>query len=142
MGRSKFIALGLLVAISIGISRPTGATSCMRGPYIIFFDAGIAYIKEPARQILDNAISAAGNCGYGATMLAGHTDGSEDSSLAEKRLNTVRAYLVAHGIPQEDISMESFGATQPRVLKPDEASDEQNRRVEISFGPIMAALPG
>ena len=133
MVRWKLVAPVTFAALSLSVSQPAQSLSCPVGPYIVFFDSGHAYIRPEQREILDNAILAAGSCMYARTMLAGHTDTSEDPALAQKRLSTVRAYLAAHGIPQEDITLESFGAGQPRIPTPDGVTEPQNQRVEVTF---------
>lgn len=119
----------------MGTPQPIRALSCATGPYIVFFDHDLGFIDVKGRMVLDNAIASANNCGGSATFLAGHTDTSESPLVADKRLRTVRTYLEARGIPSDDIWMQNFGASQLRIPTGEGVPEEQNRRVEVSFGP-------
>ncbi|NQZ45897.1 MAG: OmpA family protein, partial [Erythrobacter sp.] len=55
--------------------------------------------------------------------------------LAERRNESVRAYLTGRGIPDARISSEAFGESQPRVPTDDGVRELQNRRVEVTYGP-------
>ena len=72
-------------------------------------------------------------------MLAGHTDRSGsvtyNMGLAERRNASVQAYLAGRGVPEDRISSEAFGESQPRVPTADGVRELQNRRVEITYGP-------
>lgn len=121
--------IGILVGLailSIVTASPARALRCNVGPFIVFFDADNAYLSKEARGILDNVTNTASTCGYGRTLMAGHTDTKEEASLAGKRLDVVRAYLSAHGIPNEDITGTAFGARQPRVPTGPDVSERQN----------------
>ena len=75
--------------------------------------------------------------------VTGHTDriGSDASNLmlSQERANTVKAYLVAQGVPAQLITAKGVGSTQPVVTcnGPKSASViaclQQNRRVVISI---------
>jgi outer membrane protein OmpA-like peptidoglycan-associated protein len=105
--------------------------TCVVGPYVVFFDADNAYINKDARKVLDHVSENADACGYGRTLLSGHTDTKEQSTLARKRVEVVRAYLTAHGIPEADISEKAFGAQHQRIRTGPNVAERQNRRVEI-----------
>jgi OOP family OmpA-OmpF porin len=69
--------------------------------------------------------------------LNGHTDdlGPKrlNAALALRRAKAARAWLVAHGIEEARITVQSFGATVPIDGAIVPASRFQNRRVEIEF---------
>jgi outer membrane protein OmpA-like peptidoglycan-associated protein len=111
---------------------------CNKGPYIVFFDWDKSDITPEAATILDNAITAYGNCNSVPIMLAGYTDrsGTRSTTSASRRRNTsVRAYLTSHGIPDGSITSQAFGEANPRVPTADGVRELQNRRVEITYGP-------
>jgi outer membrane protein OmpA-like peptidoglycan-associated protein len=89
--------------------------------------------------VLNSAITAYGDCGTAAIMLAGHTDRSGsvtyNMGLAERRNESVQEYLTGRGIPAARISAEAFGESMPRVPTADGVRELQNRRVEITYGP-------
>jgi outer membrane protein OmpA-like peptidoglycan-associated protein len=118
---------------------PPPVAQCNQGPYIVFFDWDKSDITPEAATILNNAVTAYGNCGTAAIMLAGHTDRSGSTQynmgLAERRNTSVRNYLTGRGIPAARISSQAFGESMPRVPTADGVRELQNRRVEISYGP-------
>lgn len=127
---------GMLATFAAIASAPTSALSCAQGPYIIFFDHGNAFVDGRARVVLDYAVSSVGNCGYALTYIAGHTDTSEIPSLADKRARVVKAYFAARGVPEDDITTLGMGAAHQRIPTGPDVREEQNRRVEITFGPL------
>jgi outer membrane protein OmpA-like peptidoglycan-associated protein len=105
----------------------------------VFFDWDKSDITPDAAAILDNAISQYTNCGNAAVMLAGHADRSGSAKynvgLSQRRADAVKAYFVAHSIPDGVISEQAFGESRPRVETADGVREVQNRRVEITYGP-------
>ena len=105
----------------------------------MFFDWDESTITPEAATVLNSAITAYGDCGTAAIMLAGHTDRSGsveyNMGLAERRNASVREYLTGRGIPGGRISSEAFGESMPRVPTADGVRELQNRRVEITYGP-------
>ena len=112
---------------------------CNTGPYIVFFDWDQSDITPEAATILDNAVSAYADCGMASVMLAGHADRSGSAKynvgLSERRNGSVRDYLSGRGVPDDRISSEAFGESQPRVPTEDGVRELQNRRVEVTYGP-------
>ncbi|MXO70922.1 OmpA family protein [Altererythrobacter buctensis] len=115
------------------------ATPCNQGPYIVFFDWDQSVITPEAARVLDSAVTAYGNCGTAAIMLAGHADRSGSTQynvgLSERRNAAVQTYLAGKGIPAARISAQAFGESQNRVPTADGVRELQNRRVEITYGP-------
>jgi OOP family OmpA-OmpF porin len=66
-------------------------------------------------------------------QIAGHTDSSGDAEynhrLSIRRAETVRQYLVSHGISAGRLEATGFGKDRP--LNPDDPANPANRRVEI-----------
>ena len=118
---------------------PPPAPVCNKGPYIVFFDWDKSDITPEAATILDNAVTAYGNCASVPIMLAGYTDRSGSTKynqgLSERRNTSTRSYLSAHGIPDGSITTQAFGEGNPRVPTADGVRELQNRRVEITYGP-------
>ena len=112
---------------------------CNTGPYIVFFDWDKSDITAEAATVLDSAVSAYGNCDNVPIMLAGYTDrsGTEqyNMGLSQRRNASVRTYLNGKGIPDDAISSQAFGESNPRVPTADGVRELQNRRVEITYGP-------
>ena len=112
---------------------------CNQGPYIVFFDWDQSLITPEAATVLDSAVTAYGNCGRAAVMLAGHADRSGSTTynvgLSERRNAAVTTYLTGRGIPAARITGEAFGESQNRVPTADGVRELQNRRVEVTYGP-------
>ena len=115
------------------------AMVCNKGPYIVFFDWNKSDISAEASNILDNAVTAYGNCPSVPIMLAGYTDSSGtpqyNMGLAERRDQSVQGYLTSHGVSAGAISSHAYGEANQRVPTADGVRELQNRRVEISYGP-------
>jgi OmpA-OmpF porin, OOP family len=118
---------------------PPVAKVCTPGPYIVFFEWDKADITPEASSILDNAVTAYGDCGQAQVMLAGHADKSGapkyNIGLSQRRNANVRAYLEGKGIGSGVIATQAFGESAPRVETSDGVRELQNRRVEITYGP-------
>jgi OmpA-OmpF porin, OOP family len=65
----------------------------------------------------------------------GHTDSTGNAArnqrLSENRANSVRRWLVSHGVASAGVSSLGFGSTRPLVSNEDEEGRRQNRRVEF-----------
>ncbi len=118
---------------------PSAAAVCSPGPYIVFFEWDKSDITPEAASILDNAVTAYGDCGQAQVMLAGHADKSGtpkyNLGLSQRRNDAVQGYLTSKGIPGGTITTKAFGEGAPRVETADGVRELQNRRVEISYGP-------
>jgi len=112
---------------------------CNKGPYIVFFDWDKSDITPEAASILDNAVTAYGNCNSVPIMLAGYADRSGtpkyNQGLSGRRNESVTGYLTSHGVASGAITSQAFGETNPRVPTADGVRELQNRRVEITYGP-------
>ncbi len=118
---------------------PPAAAVCSPGPYIVFFEWDKSDVTPEAASILDNAVTAYGDCGQAQVMLAGHADKSGtpkyNLGLSQRRNDAVQSYLTGKGIPGGVITTKAFGEGAPRVETADGVRELQNRRVEISYGP-------
>ncbi len=104
--------------------------------YMIFFDEGSDALSPAslseivlAKTEIDRRVAA-------EIMVIGHTDraGSEEvnEALSQRRVEAVRAWLLAAGIAEADIETASRGEREPLVPTADGVADPRNRRVEIS----------
>ncbi|WP_156418590.1 MULTISPECIES: OmpA family protein, partial [unclassified Sphingopyxis] len=119
---------------------PPPPAVCEPGPYIVYFDWDQSNITPEAAATLDNAISAYNRgCSGTQVWLAGHADRSGSAKynvgLSQRRNDAVRSYLTARGISDGSISAEAFGESRPAVATADGVRNDQNRRVEIKYGP-------
>ena len=113
---------------------------CEPGPYIVYFDWDQSAITPEAAATLDNAISAYNRgCSGQQVMLAGHADRSGSAKynvgLSQRRADAVKSYMTACGVADGSITTQAFGETRPAVATADGVRNDQNRRVEITYGP-------
>jgi len=106
----------------------------------VFFDWDKSDIRADAASVLD-AVAAQYQTGRCPTsvMLAGHADRSGPATynvgLSQRRNASVRSYLSSRGVPDGAMSSEAFGESRPLVQTADGVREQQNRRVEITYGP-------
>jgi outer membrane protein OmpA-like peptidoglycan-associated protein len=72
-------------------------------------------------------------------VVEGHTDsqgsGPTNQGLSERRAESVRAYLVSHGIAADRVTSQGFGSTRPVANNGSAEGRADNRRVEIVVQP-------
>ena len=99
------------------------------------FALGSAELTEPGESVLDQAAVIIQSQPGLQVLIAGHTDsaGSNESNeaLARQRAGAVRNYLLTRGVPSYRLVAVSYGELFPNQ----EASAEQNRRIEFEVGP-------
>ncbi|MEP0190853.1 MAG: OmpA family protein [Erythrobacter sp.] len=147
--RGSWIALLALAAAPLAAEQTqsiapqpiTGAELCNVGPYVVFFDWDSSEINAKSSFILDNVVSAFGNCGSSYVTMVAHTDRSGSASyniaLAKRRNQSVLSYLTTAGFPPGRITMRSMGEKQLRFETRDGERALDNRRVVITFGPAQ-----
>jgi outer membrane protein OmpA-like peptidoglycan-associated protein len=116
------------------------ATSCVSGPWILFFDLDDDQLSAESAATLEKTAEAYRVCGFGGHLfLAGHSDragpGAYNMALARRRAESVRAALLRHGIPPGVLIVEVLGEKRTLVDTADGVPEAQNRRVEIILGP-------
>ncbi len=122
------------------VQEPAPVVQCQPGPYIVFFDWDKSDITSEAAATLDNAISAYNaGCTGTSVMLAGNADRSGNArynvGLSQRRADAVASYMTGRGIPGSVITTQAFGESRPRVETPDGVRNDQNRNVQITYGP-------
>ncbi len=113
---------------------PRGMVITLSGA--VLFASGKADLFPTANTKLDNVVTALTSQSPESKMVVeGHTDSQGaaafNQDLSQKRAESVRAYLVSHGIASDRVRAQGFGLTRPIG---DNASPEgraNNRRVEI-----------
>lgn len=91
-------------------------------------------LRPDAKAILDTLVETLKSHPDMKVEIAGHTDstGSQayNLSLSDKRAAAVREYLVAQGIPSDQVSSKGYGEAQPVADNATVDGRELNRRVE------------
>jgi OmpA-OmpF porin, OOP family len=99
------------------------------------FDFNKATLTTEGRAHVDHAISIMKENAAMAVVVEGHTDsiGSDayNMKLSQRRADTVRDYMVGHGISGSRIKTEAFGKTKPVASNKTAAGRAENRRVDI-----------
>ena len=103
----------------------------------VFFPYNDNSLTEDARATLDKQSSWLGSYPQDAVQVAGNCDerGTEEYNIAlgERRANSARDYLVAHGIASTRITTISYGKDRPTALGSDDQSYAQNRNAITSI---------
>ncbi|MFN8628359.1 MAG: TonB-dependent receptor [Candidatus Binatia bacterium] len=101
----------------------------------VHFDFDKATLKAEAKPILDEALQVLKQEGSVDIVVEGHTDsvGTEQYNLglSRRRADTVRRYLVDHGIAASRIAAEGLGEAKPVASNDTADGRAQNRRVEL-----------
>ena len=108
----------------------------------ILFDFDMATIRPAAEPTLAQVAALIRKYRNSTVLIEGHTDGKGSETynlkLSEKRANSVRGWLIAHGIAEGTMRTGGWGAARPVApnRKPNDADDpegrQKNRRVEIT----------
>jgi outer membrane protein OmpA-like peptidoglycan-associated protein len=101
----------------------------------VHFDFDKATLKADAKPILDEAVQVLKQEGSVDIVVEGHTDsvGSDQYNLrlSRRRADTVRHYLVDHGIAASRITADGMGESKPVASNDTADGRAQNRRVEL-----------
>lgn len=118
---------------------PAPPAPAIPGPFLVFFDFDKYNITPEAASILDNVASSYAQTGQARVVVAGYTDtkgpAKYNMGLSQRRADSVKAYLVGKGVPDDAMATEAYGKTHLLVQTADGVREPQNRRVEITFGP-------
>jgi outer membrane protein OmpA-like peptidoglycan-associated protein len=110
-------------------------TGCKAALYGVNFDVDKATLRPDADPPLQQALLALKSGGPSQVEIGGHTDNTGTSNhnrtLSQARADTVRAWLVAHGISAGRLSARGYGDSQPIQPNTDATGRALNRRVEL-----------
>ena len=101
----------------------------------MLFDFDRSSVKPEAAAILDRLVAFMNENKDKKTTLSGHTDsvGTEayNQKLSERRVNSVREYVVKKGVDSGRVSGQGFGESKPIADNRTAEGRSKNRRVEI-----------
>ncbi len=101
----------------------------------VHFATGSAALAGDSQAVLDQAAQALKDNSNWHMQVVGHTDsvGSEPSNdqLAQSRAQSVKSYLVAHGVDAGRLGTEEKGPRQPVATNSTDSGRAENRRVEL-----------
>lgn len=110
----------------------------------VSFRHGEYFLLEDARRILKEYVIPSLVGGRFKIIIRGHTSPEEGNSpsahrlLSFRRAKAIQQYLVANGLEEKRIEVQSAGFSEP--VKDDvdqEVAADQHRRVEILISPLM-----
>ncbi len=111
-----------------------GQTLVLRG---VNFENDQAVLDLAARAILDDVSTSMKNQANVSVEIGGHTDsnGAEtyNQMLSQERAESVRQYLIAHGIEATRLSAMGYGETKPLASNDTAEGRAENRRVEFKL---------
>lgn len=101
------------------------------------FEKNSAQLSEESRELLETVAVALNSSQLVSQcfQLAGHTcdlgDDSYNLELSQQRAESVRQFLVEHGVDGERLVITGFGELSPQVPNDTSEHRQRNRRVEI-----------
>jgi outer membrane protein OmpA-like peptidoglycan-associated protein len=111
--------------------------SC-RAPVIlegVNFDTNATGIRPDVARVLDQLVADLKRCPEVRLRIEAHTDSVGEASynhrLSQRRAESVRDYLVSHGISRQRLVTQGFGELRPIANNASARGRAQNRRVEI-----------
>jgi outer membrane protein OmpA-like peptidoglycan-associated protein len=101
----------------------------------VLFDFDKADLKPAAEEKLTNVVTVANSRPNASVAIEGHTDVRGDDAynqaLSQRRAESVRTWLAAHGVSASRLSASGAGESRPVRSGTTEADHQANRRVEI-----------
>jgi len=111
----------------------------------VLFTSGGAELKPTAIGNLNKLVNFLAKYRDHSVAIQGYTDSVGDEKhnqeLSERRANSVKAYLVAHGIDSMRLFAAGMGQSNPVAGNDSGAGRQQNRRAEVIIENPPAALP-
>ncbi|WP_353717966.1 OmpA family protein [Dyadobacter sp. 676] len=106
----------------------------------LYFSQGTEVLEDSALADLDSIVSYFQKRQDLRIVLKGHTDNTgsfeKNLELSNKRVETVKSYLIGKGIIADRIEGSGYGSAQPRSMNQTEATKRSNRRVEVWAEPV------
>jgi outer membrane protein OmpA-like peptidoglycan-associated protein len=106
----------------------------------LYFSQGTEVLEDGALADLDSIVSYFQKRQDLRLVLKGHTDNTgsfeKNLELSNKRVETVKTYLIGKGIVADRIDGSGYGSAQPRRMNQSEELKKSNRRVEVWAEPI------
>ncbi|MDA1081076.1 MAG: peptidoglycan-associated lipoprotein Pal [Gemmatimonadetes bacterium] len=103
----------------------------------VYFDYDMDEIRADQAATLDAKVPVLNANADIRLRISGHTDerGSDEYNIAlgQRRAAAVRRYLVARGVSEARMEVESFGEQRPAMQGMDESAWSRNRRAEFTL---------
>jgi outer membrane protein OmpA-like peptidoglycan-associated protein len=119
----------------VEVTRPSENEIDVRLTSDILFDVDAFDLRGESRTTLRELADNFARYPQEHVTVEGHTDstGSDEHNqlLSEQRADSVRDYLVEHGLPNPRVSSYGYGETRPKASNETPEGRQLNRRVEI-----------
>jgi outer membrane protein OmpA-like peptidoglycan-associated protein len=103
--------------------------------FVLYFVEGTDEFTDESKQLVGNVLAEVARRPVPDVLVVGHTDAvgndPQNDALGLRRAETVRASLIAAGVPAADVQAISRGKRAPAVPTPDGVAEPRNRWVEI-----------
>ncbi|MFO1324456.1 MAG: OmpA family protein [Burkholderiales bacterium] len=103
--------------------------------FVLYFVEGKDEFTDESKRLVDKVLAEVARRPVPDVLVVGHTDtvGTDqlNDALGLRRAETVRASLIALGVPASDVQASSRGKRAPAVPTGDNVAEPRNRRVEI-----------
>ena len=104
----------------------------------VYFATGSAKIKPKSFSLLNEVAAVVrATPAIKGIRVEGHTDNqgkaASNLKLSQARADSVRTYLIGHGVKEEVLKAQGFGQTKPVDSNDTKAGRENNRRVEFQI---------
>jgi len=103
----------------------------------IHFDTNKDVIKPDSKPILDRAVEVLQKYPQVRIEVSGHTDSNgeyeHNVDLSQRRAESVKNYLIEHGIAAERIETRGAGPNEPIATNDTKDGRAQNRRIEVKI---------
>ncbi len=104
--------------------------------YGILFDTGKATLQPSSESTLSEIVKLMQDNADLKLRVEGHTDNvggtAANQALSQKRAETVKNWLVSHGIAEDRLVAKGFGDTEPVADNSTDEGKSKNRRVELA----------
>ncbi|WP_157558360.1 OmpA family protein [Microscilla marina] len=103
----------------------------------MFFEYNKYALKDKSKVELDNLVKFLKENPEISGEISGHTDNIGDKArnreLSQQRANSVRDYLVSHGVDASRLVYKGYGDSKPAATNDTEEGRAKNRRIEFKI---------